>query len=251
MFPTQPNFTYSASSVVNRVAQLAIRKAPIRHNGDFHPGRQHLPQPAQHLVLIAPLIPLQRRGRQSSTAGASRAHGQSPSPARSCCLSAAKLVQSSATTTSVRAPTMNGVQYAKKVQTSTPRLLRSRSTCFTRRHAWSTYPWPGPSRAHCMDCQRSARQHAKGGVGQRQHSFGMRRLHTAVMKRSGGRVSGAIARMSAGRSGDVDACNHPCNSTFSAPLCRFIMREVVEEGVPRVSWCFIRLICAKCRLRVL
>ena len=26
---------------------------------------------------------------------------------------------------------MNGVQYAKKVQTSRPRLLRSRATCFT------------------------------------------------------------------------------------------------------------------------
>ena len=36
-----------------------------------------------------------------------------------------------ATTTSVRAPTMNGVQYAKKAQTSRPRLLSSRSTCFT------------------------------------------------------------------------------------------------------------------------
>ena len=47
------------------------------------------------------------------------------------CPSAAKLVQSSATITSVRAPTINGVQYAKKLQTSTPRLLRSRSTCFT------------------------------------------------------------------------------------------------------------------------
>ena len=32
--------------------------------------------------------------------------------------------------TSVRAATMNGVQYAKKAQTSTPRLLSSRSTCF-------------------------------------------------------------------------------------------------------------------------
>ena len=47
------------------------------------------------------------------------------------CPSAAKLVQSSTTTTSVRAPTMYGVQYSKKVQTSTPRLLSSRSTCLT------------------------------------------------------------------------------------------------------------------------
>ena len=30
--------------------QLAIRKAPVRHDGDFHPGRQHLPQPAQHVA---------------------------------------------------------------------------------------------------------------------------------------------------------------------------------------------------------
>ena len=31
----------------------------------------------------------------------------------------------------------------------------------------------GQAAPHCMDCQRSARQHAQGGVGQRQHPFGM------------------------------------------------------------------------------
>ena len=60
---TQPNHVFEGQLRRQRVEQLAIRKAPVRHNGDFHPGRQHLPQPAQHLVLIAPLIALQRRGR--------------------------------------------------------------------------------------------------------------------------------------------------------------------------------------------
>ena len=31
----------------------------------------------------------------------------------------------------------------------------------------------GQAAPHCMDCQRSARQHAQGGVSQRQHPFGM------------------------------------------------------------------------------
>ena len=59
---TQPNHVFEGQLRRQRVEQLAIRKAPVGHNGDFHPGRQHLPQPAQHLVLIAPLITLQRRG---------------------------------------------------------------------------------------------------------------------------------------------------------------------------------------------
>ena len=31
----------------------------------------------------------------------------------------------------------------------------------------------GQAAPHCMDCRRSARQHAKGSVRQRQHPFGM------------------------------------------------------------------------------
>ena len=44
---TQPNHVFEGQLRRQRVEQLAVPKAPVRHDGDFHPGRQHLPQPAQ------------------------------------------------------------------------------------------------------------------------------------------------------------------------------------------------------------
>ena len=180
MSPRSRNHVFEGQLRRQRVEQLAIRKAPVGHNGDFHPGRQHLPQPAQHLVLIAPLIPLQRRGchrrpqqgRRAPMASHHRQHdrvlpvGRKARPIqRDDHLGAGadderrpvreKGPRRCATTTSVRA--MNGVQYAKKGP-DVEALDCSAADPPASHHAWSTCPWPGPSRAplHGLPAKRSS-----------------------------------------------------------------------------------------------
>ena len=76
----------------------------------------------------------------------------------------------------------------------------------------------GQAAAHCMDCQRSARQHAHGGVGQRQHPFGMQ----VAFIQGGDEVQEVVSleRLRGMRPADldVDACNHILIQ--SAPPCK-------------------------------
>ncbi len=75
------------------------------------------------------------------------------------------IVQSSATTTSVRAPMRYGVQWAKKVQTLDASIAQEPvhlldAMLGQRAHGLRQ------AAPHRMDCQRRTRQHAQGGVGQ-------------------------------------------------------------------------------------
>ena len=117
-----------ASSVDQRVGTACNPQSPGPPIGcgDFHPGfGSDLPQPAQHLVLIAPQeLPFSVDDATVwSTAGASRAHGPSqPSTARSlsCPITEPQphgpIQRLTEAPPLARAATMNGVQYvAKKV----------------------------------------------------------------------------------------------------------------------------------------
>ena len=206
--------TYSkASSCRQRVEQIAVPKArgPPRR-WTFTTGRQHLPQPAQHLVLIAPLITLQRRGRRPSTAGASRAWpvtiGQTVS-----CPSAATSSSNPARRPLRCAGADDERRPSKKAQTSVD---CSAADPPASHHAWCNAAH-GLGRRAPLHGQRSARQHAHGCVS-RQHPLGMQVAYKVVMKfrRS---VSGAIARMRRPVS-DVYAYNHIL--IHSAPPFDFI-----------------------------
>ena len=122
----------------------------------------HLPQPARAPRTQAPLI-FQRRGATASTVGASRVHGQSPSAARSCpaCRRKTRPIQ--------RNDHLRAGCRRCPASSMRKRSRRRRLDCLEPIHLLhtmlgTTYPWPGPSRAPLMDCQRSARQHAKGGL---------------------------------------------------------------------------------------
>ena len=78
---TQPNHVFEGQLRRQRVEQLAVPKAPVRQDGDFHPGRQHLPQPAQQtIVRISAVL---ARSRSSCPPGTPGTPARRPPPARS------------------------------------------------------------------------------------------------------------------------------------------------------------------------
>ena len=141
-----------------RVEQLAIRKAPVRHNGDFHPGRQHLPQPAQHLVLIAPLVTLQRRGGHRLPRQGRRPPMASHHRQHDGVLPVGREARPIQRNDHLRA---GADDERRPVCGNRPR--RRRLDCSgadppASHHAWSTHPGPGPSRAplHGLPAKRSS-----------------------------------------------------------------------------------------------
>ena len=169
----QPNHVFKAQLGRQRVEQLAVGKAPVCYHGDFHPRRQHLPQSAQHLVLVAPLIALQRRRghrlpqqrRRAAMAGHHRQHDGVLRIGRE-----ARPIQRDdhlgAGADDVRRPVgEKGPHVDASVAQEPVDLLDA--MLGQRAHGL------GQTTPHGMDCQRGARQYAQGGVGQRQHSFGM------------------------------------------------------------------------------
>ena len=131
---TQPNHVFEGQLRPTR-EQLAVPKAPVRHDGDFHlPAGSTIdatgPVARTH---SAADYPSASRTPPSSTEGALRAHGQSPSTHDRVLPVGREAGPIQRNDHFGGAATMNGVQYAKKAQTSTPRLRSSRSTCFTRR----------------------------------------------------------------------------------------------------------------------
>src|SRR3954453_9949720 len=140
--PVDPGVALQADDVVEaqlaeELEQLGVGEAGQDSRGDA--VGQHLGQPAQAgiLAVVAGILQLvlehaepDQRRRPAVTSLSAR------------CPSASKSVQSIATTTSRRAPTISGTQVAKTSQASSLRLLSSRSTCLMaclgrRPRAWA------------------------------------------------------------------------------------------------------------------
>ena len=171
--PAQPNHVFEAQLRRQRVEQLAVGKAPVRHDSDFHPVRQHFAQPAQHLVLITPLIVLQGRrrhrlpqqGRCAPVPGQHRQHdrlllvGRKTRPIQ-------RDDHFGAGADEVRRPVgEEGPDVDASIAQEPVYLLDA--MLGQRTHGLRQ------AAPHCMDCQRRTREHAQGGVGQRQHPLGM------------------------------------------------------------------------------
>ena len=132
------------------------------------------------------------------------------------CLSAAKLVQSSATTTSVRDADDERRPVCEKGPDVDASIAQEPIHLLHTMLGQRTHGL-GQAAPHCMDCQRKRSSARQGWHWPTTAPVGMQ---VAFIKGGdevqGGRVSGAIARMRpAGL--DVDACNHILIQ--SAPLC--------------------------------
>ena len=222
--PTQPNHVFEGQLRRQRVEQLAIRKAPIRHNGDFHPGRQHLPQPAQHLVLIAPLIPLQRRGRHRLPQQGRRAPMASHHRQHDRVLPVGGKTRPIQRNDHLRAGADDDPASSMRKRSRRRRLDCSGADPPASHHAWSTYAmaWAKPrptawiASEALVSTPRVALANDSTRLACRSPSY------KAVMKfrRSGAAPEPLWARMTAGRSIRCARCRHAIIGLIqSAPLC--------------------------------
>ena len=169
----QPNHVFKGQFLRQCVEQLAIRKAPIRHDRDLHPRRQYLPQPAQHFVLVAALVALQGRrrhglpqqGRRAPVACQHRQHN-SVLPVRGKARPIQRDDYFLASTNNVRRP------IGEESPDINPSIAQEPIHLFHTMLGQRAHGL-GQATPHRMDRQRRTRQHAQGGIGQRQHPFGM------------------------------------------------------------------------------